>query len=170
MLSAISNADALEKSSCGTRALVPNKLGAAILGYLTLSPRVRLVTLSTVCAARGVDVETAVRMVDDATHPRHIRFAFDTGIGKARRELRIYVDEFLDPALTRQFTVQDAIARILGGRPSFRRSEIEIAWTTSASHIMRLVKVNLLKCERARILRPSLEAFLLARWSGNNPT
>jgi hypothetical protein len=72
--------------------------------------------------------------------------------------------------MTKGFTVHDVIARILGGRPSFRRSEIEIAWTVSADNISRLVKTNLLKCERARLLRPSLEAFLLARWSGNNPT
>lgn len=159
-----------EQSNCRQSNFAPNKLGAVIPTYLTLSPRIRLIAISTVCAAKGVDVETVARMVDDATHPRHIRFAFDTGIGSSRRELRFYVDEILDPALIRGFTIQDAIARILGGRGFFRRSEIEIAWTTSAVHISRLVKVNLLKCEQARLLRSSLEAFLLTRWSGNNPT
>ncbi|HEV2456196.1 MAG TPA: hypothetical protein VGY98_18170 [Verrucomicrobiae bacterium] len=150
--------------------MAPNRSGAIIPAHLTLSPRVRLIGISTVCSARGVDAETVGQMVDDATHPRHIRFAFDTGIGSSRRELRFYVDEILDPALTRGFTIQDAIARILGGRGFFRRSEIEIAWTTSAVHISRLIKINLLKCEQARLLRSSLEAFLLTRWSGNNPT
>lgn len=155
------------KTTCSGSPAVHNGLG--ILEHLSFSHRVRLITLSTVCAVRGADPETIIHMVDDGLHARHIRFAFNVGTGRRARELRFYVDELVSPALTRNFTVRDAIARILGGRSVFRRSELEVAWTMSAMQFSRLIKANLLKAEHGRVLRADAESFLFDRWSGNNP-
>jgi hypothetical protein len=136
--------------------------------YLRLDPRVMLVTWSTVCAARGVNSDTVANMVDNALHPRHLRFVFNVSMGRTIRELRFWRTELIAPALVRNFTVQDAIARILGGRSSFRRSELEIAWQVSSNLLTDLIRANFLKGEHGRFLRSALEAFLFARWSGNN--
>lgn len=159
-----------EDAPCGAGSARPNGLGASeVLGHLAFNPRVRLVTIPTVSAIRGVSAEAVAYMVDDALHPQHLRFAFHIGLGSAVRELRFYVDELTAPAMVRNFTAQDVVARVLGGRPSFRRAEIELAWTCSSNLLTRLIRANLLKLDRGRLLRSDLEAFLLARWSGNNP-
>ena len=166
-------------AGCDTRGLGHNPLGqdegeerkSGIPAYLTLSPRIRLVTISTVRAARGVDSETVARMVDDATHPRHIRFAFNIGLKpKGSRELRFYIDALIDPAMTRRFSIQTVIEKILGTKNLFTSPEIEIAWTCASTQISRLVKAGLLKAKGDYLTRASLETFLFARWSGNNPT
>jgi hypothetical protein len=159
------------KTACGTSKPVAHMLGAgSVPEYFKLSPRVRLVTVSTVCAMRGVDAEAVARMVDDALDLRHLRFAFNVGLGRYARELRFYVDELTAPAMVKNFTVQDAIGRILGGRSAFCRSEMEIAWTLGTGHFTRLIRANILKSEHGRFSRVVLEAFLFSRWSGNNPT
>jgi hypothetical protein len=85
------------------------------------------------------------------------------------RELRFYVDALIDPALTRKFSIQTVIEKILGPKNLFTRPEIEIAWTIATSQISRLVKGGFIAIKGDYLTRASLEAFLFTRWSGNNP-
>jgi hypothetical protein len=161
---------ACEKTYCSQDRLEHKpSLSGAMPEYLTPSQRVLLVTATTVGAARGVTAEEVGRMVDDFTHPKHIRFAFNLSIGWTMREFRFWREELLAPAMVRNFTIQDVIARILGGRTAFRRSEWELAVQVSSKQMTRLIRLNVLKCEHGRFPRAALETFLFARWSGNNP-
>lgn len=171
MVSTISNpAESHRKPACSdSDGLHHMSLPGSVPEYLTLSPRVQLVTVSTVCAVRGVQPESVFSMVDDATSSRHIRFAFNVAQGPSIRDLRFWINELRAPALVKRLTVQDAIARILPGRPTFRRSEIEIAWQLSSNLLTDLIRSNFLKCEHGRFSRSALDGFLFARWSGNNP-
>jgi hypothetical protein len=159
-----------QKSACGQPDLGHKRLlPGSVPECLRLDPRVTLVTRAIVCAARGVGPEAVIAMVDNGLHPRHLRFAFNVAFGQSLRELRFWRTELIAPAMVKDFTVQDAIARILAGRPSFRRSELEIAWQISSNLLTNLIRANFLKGEHGRFLRPALEAFLFSRWSGNNP-
>jgi len=139
---------------------------------VTISPRVKLVTLSTVRAIRGTDAETVTNMVDNMIHPQHIRFAFNVShkSGKGVRDLRFWMVELAAPVLVRKFSVQDVIGEILGSRESFQRGELEIQWTCSATLIGKLIKERLLTLRGRLITRKSLETFLFSRFSGNCAT
>ncbi|HEX3627268.1 MAG TPA: hypothetical protein VH280_17820 [Verrucomicrobiae bacterium] len=159
-----------QNTACGQDELGHNPSSSGIPEYLRLSPRVTLVTGETVRAARGVNAEDLAAMVDDAMHPMHLRFSFNVSIGWRVRELRYWRVELTAPAMVRNFTIQDAIARILGGARAIRRSELQISWQISSNLVTHLIRANFLKCEHGRFLRPVLEAFLLSRWTGANPT
>lgn len=141
-------------------------------GYVTFSPRIKLVTLSTVRAVRGTDAETAINMVDNFLHEKHIRFAFNIGLhlGGSARDFRFFATEIVAPELVKKFTIEEAIVEILGNKDRLTRTETEIAWTASATQIGRLIKAGFLELKGNYLTRASLEAFLFARWSGNNPT
>lgn len=161
----------LQKPACGQDALGHSpSLPGTVPEYLKLDSRVTLVTGATVCAARGVEPGAVIEMVDNALHPRHLRFAFNVAFGRSVREFRFWRAELIAPAMVKDLTVHDAIVRILGGRPAFRRSELEIAWQVGSNLLTDLIRANFLKGEHGRFLRPTLEAFLFDRWSGNNPT
>lgn len=141
-------------------------------GYFTFSPRIKLVSLSTVRALHGVDAEKVTAMVDNFLHPQHIRFAFNVAVitGHGARELRFWVTEIAAPALVKGFTIEQAIDGILGTKKKFSRSELEIAWTIGSPQIARLIAGNSLRANGSFIDRKSLETFLWIRWTGNNPT
>jgi len=135
------------------------------------SPRIRLVPLAIARWILGLDAESVIKRVDNAVHPNHIRFAFDISADKNRsaRELRFFIGEMNAPELMKKGSIKQAIAEILGTHPTFSRGDIEIQWITSSNQVSRLVQAGHFKQNGNRISRASLEAFLLARWSGNNP-
>ena len=141
-------------------------------GFVAFSPRVRLVTLSTVRAIRGVDGEKVSTMVDNMIHPQHIKFAFNIShkTGNATRALRFWTAELSAPALVQKFSIEEAIREILGTRETFPRGELEIAWTCSVTQIGKLITAKLLTLKGALVTRASLETFLWIRWAANNPT
>ena len=137
---------------------------------LKLSARTILVDLQSVRAARGLDAESIIAMVDNARHPDHLRFVFNVGLGEAR-ELRFWTTEIIAPESVTHLGRDEVINLILGQRETFRRSEIEIQWVISALHISNLVKSGqLLETKegptRGRLLRSCLANFLRSRWIG----
>lgn len=177
MISKTSNVIPLRNGSCATTGIGRNGLCLAskpVLptgGYMTFSARVCLVKLSTVQAIRGVDGEKITAMVDNALDRQHIRFAFNVALkpGQGRRDLRFWLTELAGPALVAKFTIEQAIAEILGARDSLQREELGIRWTISSPEIGKLIKEGYLNLQRSRITRSSLETFLWTRWAANNP-
>lgn len=146
---------------------------------LKLSARTILVNLDAVRAAKGVDAESVIAMVENALHPEHLRFVFDLSLGEVnggrgasrRRELRFWTTEIVAPEFAHgpkqePVTIDQAIAEIIGARETFRRSEIEMQWVCSATHIMRLIEAQEIYEEGNRLLSLTLKNFLKRRWIG----
>ncbi|HTR41507.1 MAG TPA: hypothetical protein VMH87_07815 [Pseudomonadales bacterium] len=178
MTSPISNTGPLRKSPSATTTVGRKGLclePKPVLpsgGYVAWPSRVRMVSVSTVRAIRGVDAERVTAMVDNALDAQHIRFAFNVALkpGRSARELRCWLIELAAPMLVAKITIEEAIAEILGARESWPREELGICWTISSQQIGRLIKGGCFNLERNRITRSSLETFLWTRWTGNNPT
>jgi len=138
----------------------------------TFSPRVRLVPIAIARWLYGIDTQAVMARVDNAVHPQHIRWAFNIGSGRAgaTRELRFWVNEIGAPEKVKKFSIEQAVAEILGQRQSFSRGDIEIQWITCSQQISNLVSKGFFKEKDNRLTRASLETFLFTRWTGNNPT
>jgi len=177
----ISNASTIAgasgQSPCGTSGVERNGLcpsQKAVLptgGYLTVSPRVRLVTSAIVKVIRGVDGEKVMAMVDNFLNPHHLRFAFNVALtpDHSVRDLRFWGVELAAPALVNKLTVHEAICEILGTRKFWPREELGIAWQISPPQIVRLIRGKCLNLEGGKVSRSCLESFLCIRWTGNNP-
>lgn len=135
---------------------------------LKISARTILVDLNTVASSLGFDNESVTAMVDNATHPEHLRWVFNVGLGEAR-ELRFWTAEIVARDMVKHFSIEDVIAQILGSRELFRRSEIEVHWRISAQHIKNLIAAGRLVETGNRLLRTSLVKFLAESWEGSRP-
>lgn len=115
----------------------------------------------------GEDNESIIARVDNALHPAHLRFVFDMSAGDRQvRELRFWNTEIIAPESIKGLTIHQAIQEILGGRDASRRAEIGIQWSLSSNHLTRLVRSGDLVETGNRLLRATLENFLLRRWIG----
>lgn len=137
-----------------------------------------LVNTEFVRAIRRCDAESVFAAVDNERHAKHIRFAFDLSLAgsnahgesnASRRELRYWTTEVLDGPSVAGYTIDEAIAAILGARETFSRGYLEIQWVIGATHIGNLVREKELTETGNRFLRASLINFLKRRWSGGQP-
>lgn len=134
---------------------------------LKLGARTVMVNLETVRIVRNnLDAESIIAMVDNFVHPEHLQFVFNIAQRRdaRRRELRFWATEIIAPEFTAKFTIDEAIASIIGGKDTFRRSEIEMQWVCSADLIGSLVESGELVEAGNRILSTSLKNFLRRRW------
>ena len=131
-----------------------------------ISPRVTLVDLNTVRTLRGCDAQSVLASVADATHPQFLRWVFNLAVDEGdirRRTLRFWRDEVVDTDMDKGTEPAQAIQRILGRRPRFRRIDIEIAWTLNASTIARFVRAGEIAEQDHHLTRDSLAGFLERR-------
>jgi hypothetical protein len=131
--------------------------------FLT-SPRVCLVDIGVVRAARGCDAESVLKCVCDSTHPKFLRWVFNIAVKPAGkiRELRFWKDE-LTGEVNKWDEPKSVIAKILGTVGSFPRGEIEVQWTITAQTVSRLVRAGELAEVNHKLTRASLAAFLERR-------
>jgi len=133
---------------------------------LTVAANVSLVTVDVARAARGVDAESVVALLESGT----IRWAWDFAAPGAscRREVRIWVRDLVGSAGPDE-TQESVIAQVIGATPGGRQraAVIETRWSISAQHIQTLVAAGLWQEDRVGhtryLRRQSLAAFLADR-------
>ena len=136
-------------------------VSAQRLFNLPISARTVLVDLQTVRAARGVDAESIVALVDNG----ELQWVFDLGLGGGDiRELRFWAREIIAPETVTNLKLSAVVDSILGNGATIRRGEIERQWVISAPHVMRLVRAEEIKeIAPGKICRLSLVKFLTSR-------
>lgn len=135
---------------------------------IKLNARTVFVDLDTVRIVKNsLDAESIIAMVDNFTHPDHLRFVFNISPqpDPRRRELRFWATEVIAPEFTAKFSIDEAIASILGGRETFSRTDIEMQWVCHAATVKRLIDAGEIAQEGKRIPASSLKNFLKRRWN-----
>jgi hypothetical protein len=129
---------------------------------LQISQRAALVTVDVARVVRGVDAESIFAQIEDGTIP----WAWDIGLARGRRELRIWGRCLGGP--TPKADEAGVIDDVIGThRETLRGSEIERLLCCSAAHVQALHERGCLSgivAGRTRhIRRDSLAAFLRHR-------
>jgi len=152
---------------------------------LPISEGVRLVSIDTVRAARGLRADAIIKLAEDHLAPGHLP-AFDVSVGQPRgrtreprRELRFWAGalagqgrwrDLIPPGALLDFIIADCLLTTPAGladpRALLHRSQIERAWCVSVQMIARLVHAGEITGSRRinwRVNRFSAAEFLRRR-------
>ena len=132
---------------------------------IEVSARTVLVGMEFARAKFGVDDDSVLAMVDNAVHPKHLRFVFDLSCGEGRiRELRFWAREIERPESCARLNIEMAINQILGSRAFFRRGDLVVQWIVTRPHVSKLIHSDELAETGNRFMRATLQKFLRSRW------
>ncbi len=137
---------------------------------IVVSPRVSLLTLSTVRALRGCVTDKIKREVDSGKFLWVFDFSLSKNAPDSRSHaLRFWVTDVADREMARNLSVDEVIARILPpARPSFHPGELCLRFSINRVTLFRMRRRW--GCGCGSVKRKPLVAFLKSRWLGTLPT
>ena len=131
-----------------------------------VSPRVSLLTLSTVRALRGCVTEKIKQEVDSGEYLWVFDFSLSKHAPDSRSHaLRFWVSDVANRHLARQLSVDEVVSRILPpARAAFHPDELCLRFSINRVTLFRMRRR--LGCGRGAVKRKPLVGFLKSRWLG----